>query len=85
MGFAAETQNIVANAREKLAAKGLDLVVANDVTAPGAGFAADTNQVILVAPEGEPEPLPLLPKREVAKRILDVALGILKQRRGKGP
>lgn len=83
VGFAAETQNVVENAREKLAAKGLDLVVANDVTAPGAGFAADTNQVTLVAPGRDPEPLPLLPKREVARRILDGALGILKQRRGK--
>jgi len=85
VGFAAETENVVGNAREKLAAKRLDLVVANDVTAPGAGFAADTNQVTLVAPGVEPQPLPLLPKHEAAKRILDCALGILQQRRGKEP
>lgn len=53
VGFAAETRDLVAHAREKLAAKGLDLIAANDVTAPGAGFGGDRNEVRLLAPEGE--------------------------------
>ncbi|HEU4386920.1 MAG TPA: bifunctional phosphopantothenoylcysteine decarboxylase/phosphopantothenate--cysteine ligase CoaBC [Blastocatellia bacterium] len=73
VGFAAETENIVPNARRKLAEKGADLIVANDVSSPGSGFDVETNRVILVSGDGE-ESLPLLTKREVADRILDVAL-----------
>jgi phosphopantothenoylcysteine decarboxylase/phosphopantothenate--cysteine ligase len=71
VGFAAETHDLEQEARTKLQAKGLDLVVANDVTLPGAGFGTDTNVVRLLGADGTDEPLPLLPKDEVAGRILD--------------
>ena len=71
VGFAAETEDLLANAGKKLVAKGLDLIVANDVTAPDAGFASETNRVVLLAPDTEPEALPLLHKYDVATRILD--------------
>jgi phosphopantothenoylcysteine decarboxylase/phosphopantothenate--cysteine ligase len=76
IGFAAESRDLIANARAKLDAKRLDLIVANDVTAPDAGFAVDTNRVTFVTSEGA-EPLPLLSKAEVAARVLDwVAAGL---------
>jgi phosphopantothenoylcysteine decarboxylase/phosphopantothenate--cysteine ligase len=71
VGFAAETRNAVAEATRKLRDKRLDLVVANDVTAAGAAFGSDTNVVTLVDATARPEALPLLPKDEVAGRILD--------------
>jgi phosphopantothenoylcysteine decarboxylase/phosphopantothenate--cysteine ligase len=71
VGFAAETGDPLAEGRRKLAAKGLDLLVANDVSQPDAGFAADTNRVTILAPGCEPEHLPLLTKHAVADRILD--------------
>jgi phosphopantothenoylcysteine decarboxylase/phosphopantothenate--cysteine ligase len=80
VGFAAETENLLANAEEKLRAKGLDLIVANDVTAPDAGFGVDTNRVVLLSSEGT-EALPLLSKREVADRILDRVVARLRARR----
>jgi len=70
VGFAAETGDPLAEAQRKLAAKGLDLIVANDVALPDAGFEVDTNRVVLVARTGPPQALPLLPKQEVAERIL---------------
>lgn len=77
VGFALETDDLVANAREKLAAKGLDLVVANDATEPGAGFGVDTNRVTLIGRDGVEERLPLLTKREVADVILDRVVRLL--------
>lgn len=77
VGFAAETENLLANAREKLEGKKLDLIVANDVTAPDSGMGADTNQVVIIDREGKVEELPLLPKREVADRILDKVVELL--------
>ena len=74
VGFAAETQDLLAHAREKLQAKGVDLLVANDVTAVGSGFGADTNHVFILDRDGNAEELPLLPKRDVANRILDRVL-----------
>jgi phosphopantothenoylcysteine decarboxylase / phosphopantothenate---cysteine ligase len=71
VGFAAETENLVAEAERKLKEKNLDLVVANDVNQPDSGFAVDTNQVTLVSREEPPQKLPLLTKEEVAERILD--------------
>jgi len=71
VGFAAETQNVGENARKKLAAKNADLIVANDVSAEGAGFDLDTNIVTLFARDGRDLPLPRMTKREVAQRILD--------------
>jgi len=77
VGFAAETEDLVANARAKLVEKRLDLVVANDVTAPDSGFGADTNRVTLIDRRGRVEALPLLPKTEVAERVLDWAVELL--------
>jgi len=71
IGFAAETHDVAAEARRKLVAKRLDLIVANDVTAPGAGFGADTNVVRLIDGAGLDQTLPVLPKEDVAARILD--------------
>jgi phosphopantothenoylcysteine decarboxylase/phosphopantothenate--cysteine ligase len=71
VGFAAETTDVAANARKKLAAKNLDLIVANDVTAEGAGFDHDTNIVSLLSSDGRDSTLPKLSKSEVAQRILD--------------
>jgi phosphopantothenoylcysteine decarboxylase/phosphopantothenate--cysteine ligase len=70
VGFAAETGSLE-RAPEKAARKGVDLLVANDVSEPGSGFGTDTNQVTIVVPGAEPEPWPQLPKREVAERLLD--------------
>jgi phosphopantothenoylcysteine decarboxylase / phosphopantothenate---cysteine ligase len=80
VGFAAETDDVLANARVKMGPKGLDLLVANDVTAPGAGFEVDTNIVTLLWPDGRCESLPTLPKREVADRILTAARDLLSAR-----
>lgn len=71
VGFAAETEDLVANAREKLRKKNLDLVVANEVGAGDAPFGTDTNRVTLIGADGDVESLPLLSKREVAHRVLD--------------
>ena len=71
VGFAAETQDLRSNARAKLQAKTLDLIVANDVSALDAGFQVDTNRVTLITPRGEPEELPLLSKAEVAARVIE--------------
>jgi phosphopantothenoylcysteine decarboxylase/phosphopantothenate--cysteine ligase len=71
VGFAAETDHVAENARKKLAAKNADLMVANDVTAEGAGFDHDTNVVTLFARDGRDLALPRMSKSEVAQRILD--------------
>jgi phosphopantothenoylcysteine decarboxylase/phosphopantothenate--cysteine ligase len=76
VGFAAETHDVVDYARGKLAQKKVDLIVANDVTEPGAGFAVDTNHVVLVEPGGD-TPLAPGPKRVVAHRILDRVVDLL--------
>ncbi|MGG4141950.1 bifunctional phosphopantothenoylcysteine decarboxylase/phosphopantothenate--cysteine ligase CoaBC [Paenibacillus algorifonticola] len=79
VGFAAETQQIAHYAMDKLARKHCDLIVANDVSAEGAGFNGDTNVVQLFGKEGLIEALPLLSKRETARRILEVAVQRLSQ------
>ena len=79
VGFAAETDDVVANARKKLQRKNLDLMVANDVSQPGAGFDTDTNLVKILDPQGNIEEVPLLPKRQVADRILDRVAALLKK------
>ncbi len=71
VGFAAETDHVAENARQKLAAKNADLMVANDVTAEGSGFDHDTNVVTLFARDGRDLALPRMSKSEVAQRILD--------------
>ncbi|MEA4927390.1 MAG: bifunctional phosphopantothenoylcysteine decarboxylase/phosphopantothenate--cysteine ligase CoaBC [Candidatus Limiplasma sp.] len=75
VGFAAETSDTLQNARRKLEAKGLDLIVANDVTLEGAGFNTDTNIATLLTREQE-LPCPLQSKRELADRILDMVLSL---------
>ena len=71
VGFAAETENLLQNARRKLEEKNLDLIVANDVTLPGAGFEVDTNIVKFLDRSRKVEELPLMTKEELADRILD--------------
>lgn len=71
IGFAAETENLVANARKKLKEKNLDLIVANNVKEPGAGFGVDTNIVTIIDKKGNIEELPKMSKEEVAWRVLD--------------
>jgi len=83
VGFAAETENLEERALAKLRAKGADLVVANDVTRPGAGFETETNIVTLVYPDGRMIRLPEMSKREVAERILDAVVD-LKREGGSG-
>lgn len=77
VGFAAETEGLVENARAKLRAKNLDLIVANDVTAPAAGFGARTNRVVLLDREGGAEELPLMSKAAVAEAVLERAVDLL--------
>ncbi len=77
VGFAAETQELLASAGRKLAEKGVDLMVANDVSEEGSGFGTDTNRVTLLRAGREPEVLPLLTKAEVADRILDRVVELL--------
>lgn len=77
IGFAAETGDPSAEASRKCREKGLDLVVANDVTAPGAGFGGGTNRVTFVRPDGTLERFPLLKKDAVARRIVRFAEGAL--------
>ena len=71
VGFALETDELIAHAQAKLEAKGFDLLVANDASDPQAGFGVETNRVTLLAPDREPEELPVLSKHEVAERIRD--------------
>jgi len=71
VGFAAETHDLIPEARRKMEEKGLDLIVANDVNRPDSGFQVDTNEVIILSREGEVTQLPLLSKEEVAARVLD--------------
>ena len=83
VGFAAETQNLLENARDKVVKKNLDMIVANDVTAAGAGFNADTNIVKFLFANGEVRSLEQMPKVDVANCILDEALKIRQQRQTK--
>jgi len=81
VGFAVESEDVVANARQKLEKKQLDLIVANDITDADSGFDSDTNKVTLIDRDGKVESLPLLSKREVADRILDRVVEILAEKR----
>lgn len=80
VGFALETDAPLEHGRRKLEAKGLDLLVVNDATEPGAGFEVTTNRVTILRPEHPPEPLPLLSKDEVADHILDRVVPLLAPR-----
>jgi len=74
IGFAAETENLVENAQQKLNAKKLDAIIANDVTQPDSGFDSATNAITIITKDDKPVVLPTLSKREAADRILDVIL-----------
>jgi len=83
VGFAAESENLTANARQKLEKKHLDLIVANDITDAAGGFDVDTNKVTIIDRDGKTEELPLLTKREVADRVLDKVVGMLAKKIGR--
>jgi phosphopantothenoylcysteine decarboxylase / phosphopantothenate---cysteine ligase len=83
VGFAAESEKLIESAVAKLKAKNLDLIVANDITAADSGFDADTNKVVLIDRQGKKEELPLLPKPEVADKILDKVVEMLAGKRSK--
>ena len=83
VGFAAESEDLVANAKKKLEKKKLDIIVANDITDKKSGFGVDTNKVTLIDKQGKVESLPLMSKREVADRILDRVVGMLGGRKKK--
>ncbi len=80
VGFAAETSHLLENAAVKARAKGLDMIVANDVTQEGAGFDSDTNIVTLVFPDGQVKPLEKMSKLDVANAVLDEALALRSKR-----
>jgi len=81
IGFAAETEDLIANAKKKLKEKNLDFIVVNDVTRPEAGFGSDTNQVKIIYPSGQIKDLPLMTKEEVSQLILDEVVRLLKRRK----
>jgi phosphopantothenoylcysteine decarboxylase / phosphopantothenate---cysteine ligase len=81
VGFAAETGDLVDRARAKLTAKGLDLVVGNDVSQPGAGFGSDTNRVVILGVDGREQAVALASKREVARAVLDAVVEIMGRQR----
>ena len=83
IGFAAETEGLMANARKKLAEKNLDFIVANDVGQPGAGFAHDTNQMKILYPGGDVKDLPLMSKEEASVIILDEVVKLKQKREAK--
>lgn len=83
IGFAMETEDLVDNARRKLTAKNMDLIVANELSRPDAGFQADTNLVKIIDRQGKVEELPLMDKMDVAGRILDRAARLRKDARRK--
>jgi phosphopantothenoylcysteine decarboxylase/phosphopantothenate--cysteine ligase len=78
VGFAAETQDVVPNAKKKLQQKGLDLIVANDVSSPDSGFGTETNRVTLISRDGPDLDLPVMAKAEVAERVIQQALALLR-------
>ncbi|MCL1910179.1 MAG: phosphopantothenoylcysteine decarboxylase [Kiritimatiellaeota bacterium] len=78
VGFAAETENLLENAAEKLARKNLDMIVANDITKPGAGFDTDTNEVVLITRSG-PSPVPLQSKSAIADLIIAKITELIRQ------
>jgi phosphopantothenoylcysteine decarboxylase/phosphopantothenate--cysteine ligase len=77
IGFAAESQDLIENARKKMNAKKLELMVVNDISDPQAGFGVDTNKGTLLFPDGTVEELPLMKKSEVAEKIMQKVTGWL--------
>ncbi len=84
VGFAAETSKLLAHAQDKIKRKNLDMIVANDVTAPGAGFGVDTNIIKIIDRDGQMTDFPLMSKEKVAGKILDHILKLKKQRSLRG-
>ncbi len=80
VGFAAETEDLVAHAQKKLTSKGADMIVANDVSRPDSGFGTDTNEVVILSKDNPPEPLPVMPKAEVAAVVLDRVAALVRER-----
>jgi phosphopantothenoylcysteine decarboxylase/phosphopantothenate--cysteine ligase len=80
VGFAAETSDLVVNAQSKLDKKRLDLIVANDVSAPGVGFGHDTNAVTLMRPDAEPVEIDLASKQDVARAVIDAVVELREAR-----
>jgi phosphopantothenoylcysteine decarboxylase/phosphopantothenate--cysteine ligase len=85
VGFAAESSNLVENAKQKLKQKGLDFIVANDITASDSGFGTDSNRVTIIDRGGKVNSLPLMPKREVADKILDRVAELLPKPKSRRP
>jgi phosphopantothenoylcysteine decarboxylase/phosphopantothenate--cysteine ligase len=85
VGFAAETENLLANAQKKLKAKNIDLVIANDVTQPGAGFETNTNIVTLLCRDGKSEKLPQMSKELLAHKIFDKIKALQSEARRRKP
>ncbi|MCK4223790.1 MAG: bifunctional phosphopantothenoylcysteine decarboxylase/phosphopantothenate--cysteine ligase CoaBC [candidate division Zixibacteria bacterium] len=83
VGFSLETEDEIKNSKRKLVEKNLDLIVVNNPNVPGAGFEVDTNQVVLIERRGKTERLPLLPKQEVAEKVLNRVSALLKRIRRK--
>ena len=79
VGFAAESEDLLENSKEKVSKKSLDLIVANDITAEASGFGSDTNKVLLIDKDGDVEDLPLMSKHAIADRILDRVRELLVQ------
>lgn len=78
-GFCMETQNLIENARKKLASKNLDIIVANDLSKEGAGFKGNTNIVTIIDKYGNQKPLDIMEKEEIAHIILDECIKISKR------
>jgi len=82
VGFAVETDNLIQYATKKMMEKNMDLIVANDITQAGAGFAAETNIVKILDRDGGSVDLPLMDKMDVAARILDRVLELMGKKKG---
>jgi phosphopantothenoylcysteine decarboxylase/phosphopantothenate--cysteine ligase len=82
VGFAMETKDLLANAREKLKKKNMDLIVANSLREEGAGFQADTNKITIIDKEGDTQSMPVMTKIEVAEKIMERVAGLLKKKGG---
>ncbi len=80
VGFAAETEDLLAHAEKKLTSKSADIIVANDVSRPDSGFGTDTNEVVILTKEHPPEPLPVLPKADVAAAVLTRVAALVRER-----
>jgi phosphopantothenoylcysteine decarboxylase/phosphopantothenate--cysteine ligase len=83
IGFAAETENVLDNARDKLRSKNLDVIIANDVSRSDSGFNTQTNAITILTRNQEALELPLMSKREAADRILDSIINLRKSQQTK--